>query len=364
MNRTKRLTLKFAKNGQNECPVWVGRHLIEKLGDLIHPTEYSNIFVVTDINVARFHLPHLLSVLRGNVSKIVLPNGDSEKQIDNVQEIWKVMLQSGCNRRSLVINFGGGVVSDIGGFAASTFMRGVTFINLPTTLLSAVDAGVGGKTGLNAFGVKNLIGTFTQPKQVLIDVDTLSTLPSRELVAGFAEVIKHGLVADAKYYQLVTSEPPTSFSVEELEEIIFKSCQIKGQIVLRDEVETGLRKILNFGHTVGHAIESLSLESSNPLLHGEAVAIGMCIEAKISNLLGLLSKTDFQIIIKGIVQLGLPHNIPQNMEEEAVLTKMGKDKKNIDGNINFSLLTEIGQAIFDQHVPKDIILSAMKAKTT
>lgn len=363
LNKTKKLNLKFSSNRQSECLVLVGKGLIDKLRELINPTDYSNIFVVTDVNVARFHLSRLLSALHENVGQIVLPSHDSEKHIGNVQKIWEAMLQSGCNRRSLVINLGGGVVSDIGGFAASTFMRGVDFVNLPTTLLSAVDASVGGKTGINMFGAKNMIGTFAQPKQVIIDVDVLSTLSSRELIAGFGEVLKHGLIADKKYYRLVASKIPLECSAKELEAIIFRSCQIKSKVVSQDEVENGLRKVLNFGHTIGHAVESLSLEGATPILHGEAVAIGMCTEARVSRLLGLVSRSELQAIVKTITWFGLPSEIPSEMEEEAILGKMGKDKKNVGDGINFTLLTGIGQAIFDQYVPKDIILSAMRMKT-
>jgi 3-dehydroquinate synthase len=359
----KKIDIGFLKNFQETCRIVVGRDLVNKIDKIIDWQNYSNIFVITDKKVANLYLKILLSKLPKNTKYIILPSSDIEKNIDNVQRIWTKMLNSGCNRHSLTINLGGGVVSDIGGFAAATYMRGINFVNVSTTLLSDVDASIGGKTGINFLGVKNLIGIFNQPKIVIIDVGMLTTISKRELTSGFAEIIKHGLINDKKYFDIVTSKMPIQFSLYELENIIFKSCQIKSSIVMRDENEKYLRKSLNFGHTVGHAIESLSLElDRTPLLHGESISIGMCVEAKMSYLLGLLPFKQLKIIEKRVEQIGLPTQVPVRMDIKKIIRNMENDKKNDKNGLNFTLLKEIGKVKINQRVSKDIIIEALDYK--
>jgi 3-dehydroquinate synthase len=268
------------------------------------------------------------------------------------------MHSAGCDKQSLVVNLGGGVIGDMGGFAASTYMRGVDYLNIPTTLLAQVDASIGGKTGIDFAGIKNLIGTFHQPVAVVIDTQTLATLPKREFLSGFAEIIKHGLIRDKKYYQEVTKKHPLKLSQDELVDIIARSCKIKAEIVESDPRESAYRKLLNFGHTIGHAIESLSLESCAPFLHGEAVSIGMLVEAKISQLDGMLSLPELQRIHQGLIKTDLPVYLT-NIEIAKILKKVQSDKKNEKGKVNFTLLQKIGKAVYNQNVSENVIIEAI-----
>ena len=240
-----------------------------QIADWVAERSYSRVFILTDQNVA----PHWLGKLkRGalqDAREIIIKPGESEKNLGTLQQIWQALLDGGCDRKSLLINLGGGVIGDMGGFAASTFMRGICFVQVPTTLLSQVDASVGGKVGVNFSSIKNLLGAFEQPDAAFIDLNTLSTLPTREYHSGFAEIVKHGLVFDRSYYQEL--QPLTTpLSSKELASVVSHSCQIKSQVVEQDTRESGLRKILNFGHTVGHAIESLSHKTLSPYLHGRS----------------------------------------------------------------------------------------------
>ncbi len=353
----KTIVVSLSAAGAQESTVYVGAGLLEKIAELAEVAGYSQIFVVTDENARRHWLDGLLGGLPEGTGVVVLPSGEEAKQIDSVQRIWAAMLAAGCDRKSLVINLGGGVVGDMGGFAASTYMRGVAFVNVPTTLLAQVDASVGGKTGFDFAGIKNLIGTFSQPVAIVIDTQTLATLPDAEFVSGFAEIIKHGLIRDARYYEQVTARPPRQFSEAELERIIYRSCQIKAEIVAADPKEGGARKLVNFGHTIGHAIEALSLEGPMPLLHGQAVAIGMVAEAKLSELLGMIAPTDVMRLAHGLARAGLPTAC--QVDAQAARAKMRSDKKNKKGSINFTLLKSIGEAVYDRTPPNELIDQAL-----
>lgn len=339
--------------------VFVGTGLIKNLPSLISLKNYSKIFVITDPLVGEQWFEKIQSSIPLKIEKIEIDAGEKAKNIETVKDIWEKLLLANCDRKSLIINLGGGVAGDMGGFAASTFMRGIDFLQIPTTLLSQVDASVGGKVGIDFGNVKNLIGAFNQPIAVVIDTQTLKTLPDREFIAGFAEIIKHGLISDFEYFNLVTSRKPLDFDNKELEKIILKSCQIKAGIVSKDEKESGLRKLLNFGHTAGHAIEALSLETDNPLLHGEAVSIGMIVAAKISQLLGNISKKDFASIKIGLINAGLPVLVP-NLPISKILDKIKSDKKGEKGEINWTLLKKAGKAIINQKVDEKIVISAIK----
>jgi len=324
-------------------PIYIGKNLLGNIVGLINLNGYSQVMVLTDNVVAGFWLKKITRAVGKNAVVAVIKNGEAEKNIDTVRTIWKKMVQSKLDRRSVVVNLGGGVVCDLGGFCAGTYMRGIDFVNIPTTLLSQVDAGIGGKTGLNFFGIKNNIGIFNQPKAVLTDVVFLSTLPERELISGMAEVIKHGIVADKKYFESVVGKKPVDFSSKELIEIVKKSCLIKTAIMEKDEKEMlGKRKILNFGHTVGHAIESLSQATDRPLLHGEAVGIGMVIESKLACLSGLLKEKDYLRIKDAIKNAGLPITTP-HIPVKKIIKKILVDKKNQSGRVLWSLPTAIGQ---------------------
>jgi len=238
-------------------------------------------------------------------------------------------------------------------------MRGVAFAAIPTTLLAQVDASIGGKTGINLAGIKNVVGVIRQPTAVIIDTETLKTLPQRELRSGFAEIVKHGLIADRSYFERVTSRPFSNWSEDELVDILFRSCEIKRITVESDERESGARKSLNFGHTLGHAIEALALRHGTPITHGEAVSIGMHAAAFISRVVGSCSASDLEAVTRGLTTVGLPTRLstPQNQEE--LLELMALDKKNVRGESRWTLLTCLGSCVWDRPVPADIVRQAI-----
>lgn len=355
------LTIKPDIKPQKATTIHIGSGAIEQISSLFDLSPYSVIFIVADKNV-RMHLKKLLKALPKDAVSVALPIGAQPKDLQGIQKIWMAMHWAGCDRQSLVINLGGGSIGDRGGFAASTYMRGVDFLNIPTTLLAQVDASVGGKTGFDYGGIKNLIGTFSQPVGVIVDPQLLDSLPPREFVSGFGEIIKHGLIWDKAHFKQATSKAPLKFTEAQLTGIIIQSIMIKAEIVQGDETETGMRKLLNYGHTVGHAIESLSLETSNPLLHGEAISIGMVAEAIIAHKQGIISAVERRMVEKALVKAGLPTTAP-GFKISDILKKMQSDKKNSHGELNFSLPDGIGRALYDQKVPKVVVNEALKAVT-
>jgi len=341
-------------------PIYFGNNLFTEIEKILSLKNYSKIFIVTDKNLQQTLLQQLQLNLSGKTECVVLSAGEKAKTLTNIKLIWTAMHDAQLDRKSLVINLGGGVITDMGGFAASTYMRGIDFVNIPTTLLSQVDASVGGKTGINFAEIKNLIGTFNQPKAIIIDTATLATLSERELVAGFAEIIKHGLIKDKNYFKKVTSKQPLEFSQQELLEIIKVSCEIKASVVQQDETENGQRKILNFGHTIGHAIESLCLGNLRPLLHGEAISIGIVAESELAKAKGLLTDKDLDIIKKSLLHAGLPINV-RGLSIDEIYTKMLSDKKNTFNQINFTLLSGIGNALYNQTSDEEAIKQAISS---
>jgi 3-dehydroquinate synthase len=281
--------------------------------------------------------------------------GEENKNIDYCIGVWKTMLDFGVERKALMINLGGGVVTDMGGFAAATFKRGIDFIHIPTTLLSQVDASVGGKTGIDLDNVKNIVGTFTQPKAVYVSTLFLRTLDDRQLLSGFAEIIKHGLIQDSGLYEQCKSTSYTSVP----RELIYRSVQIKNQIITEDPKELGLRKVLNFGHTIGHAIEGYSLyNDKNPLLHGEAIAIGMICEAYLSQKLVGLSAEELADIKSYFLSLYPKYNYTEEQYPQFI-ELMKNDKKNEHNKIGFSLLKSIGECQFNIYVSEEDIKEAL-----
>ncbi len=330
-----------------EYPIFIGRALIGKIPKLIDLAGYSQILIVSDENTSK------LFNLKLEASHISLPSGENHKNFQSVELILNKLHDMKADRKTLVVNLGGGNICDTSSFAASIYMRGLDVLQIPTTLLAQVDASIGGKTGINFAGVKNLVGTFKNPIGVIIDVDLLKTLPEREYLSGFAEIIKHGLIFDKKYFSTLRST--LKFSDSELEKIIERSCQIKAKIVAADPQEKNVRKILNFGHTIGHAIEALSLENPKPLLHGEAIFLGMIVENRISYISGLLNKKDF-LIIDGFLRKIVK---PVQLDTERILKKILFDKKNESGRINFTLLKALGRAIYNMEVDEKIIIEAL-----
>jgi 3-dehydroquinate synthase len=345
---------------KKQYSIFIGEGLLEQLPSLVNVSAYSKIIIITDTNIEKLFLPKVKQSFTDAVETIIIQPGEDEKNIDTVQVIWKKLQEFGCDRKSLIINLGGGVIGDMGGFAASTYMRGINFVNIPTTLLAAVDASVGGKTGIDFTEIKNLIGTFQQPAAIIIDTSVLKTLPEREFLSGFAEMIKQGLIQDKTYFQAIIAKKPMEFSQEELVPLIQKSCELKASLVMQDEKEEGKRKILNFGHTIGHAIEALSWNTATPLRHGEAVHLGMLVETKISNLSGILSDREAKVIEETLQQTGLPTKVKSIIVNE-IVNIIVNDKKNTKGQVNWVLLKNIGEAVYDQQVDDAIVRKAIES---
>ncbi|MGH7203705.1 MAG: 3-dehydroquinate synthase [Candidatus Levyibacteriota bacterium] len=358
----KQLTITFPPSTKNRnYPIYIGTNLVEKITSLFDLTQYSKIFVITDTTVEKLFLKKLLRNLPEQTKYIAVPPGEKAKHIESVMKIWTAMKDAGLDRKSLVINLGGGVIGDVGAFATSTYMRGLAFINIPTTLLAQVDESVGGKNGIDFAGIKNIVGTFDQPDGVIIDLQMLKTLPKRAFLASFVEIIKHGMIHDKHYFEKVTSKYPTDFTDEELIAIIYGSCEIKAYYVQNDEQEeNGKRKILNFGHTIGHAIEAIKLETDEPLLHGEAVSLGIIAESEISRQMGLLSSEEMGVIKHALQKADAPITVT-NIVIDDILKRIKSDKKNTFNKINFSLLQGIGNAVYNRQVPEEIISSGIKA---
>ncbi len=319
---------------------------------------YSKVFIITDENTGKFCLPVLQQKLPNldNFDIIEIPYGEENKNIDYCIGIWKMLLDFGADRNALVINLGGGVVTDMGSFAASTYKRGIDFLQIPTTLLSQVDASVGGKTGIDIDSVKNIIGTFSQPKAVIISEEFLQTLPKVQLTSGFAEVIKHGIIADASYYKdIVQLNSPKDITSAQIK----RSVEIKNEVVTEDPYEKGLRKILNYGHTIGHAVESWSLDNdSQPLTHGEAIAIGMICEAWLAYKTEILSAEALETIKNDILKFFSKYDLKRDIED-SLIEIMQHDKKNSSGNINFSLPDKIGNCRFNVVVSNQLITESL-----
>lgn len=337
-------------NQSEQYQITVADGLLARLSELFRFDAYSQVAVLTDTTIEANLLAMLRPSLPANALIISVAPGEQTKSIEGAATVWKQLLDHSFDRKSVLINFGGGVVGDLGGFIASTFMRGMDYINIPTTLLAQVDASVGGKTGVNFLGVKNIIGTFSQPKHVIIDIQTLATLPEREYISGFAEVLKHGLIHDEEYFRFATLKKPRDFTPQELMHIIERSVQIKAEIVTPDIHETtGRRKLLNFGHTFGHALEAIMLQLNTPILHGEAVALGMVVEAKLSELAGFITAADVERIRTVILQAGLPV-VLSALQPATLMEKISHDKKNEYGKVKWTLLKRIGEAVADCEV--------------
>jgi 3-dehydroquinate synthase len=336
-------------------PVFVGS-VTAGLNDFLSARLFSQVVVLVDRNTERDCLPIIESALEAYSPKIIsIPSGEIHKQIATCQIIWEKMLAYKLDRNALLINLGGGVIGDMGGFCASTFKRGIAFVQIPTTLLSMVDASVGGKLGIDFGEVKNSLGVFKDPDGVWIDPQFLVTLPPREIRSGFAEMMKHALIADRNQWKVYKSTPTNQFS--DWNEKIEQSVNIKKQVVLNDPHEKSIRKILNFGHTIGHAIESMFLTTEDYLLHGEAIAIGMICEAYLSHKYSTLTQAELAEIT-AMINHHFSHRVIPESTFEHIIDFMSNDKKNQHGQILFALLENIGKATFDVAVsPADILES-------
>lgn len=329
------------------------------LNELLDQKNYSKIFILVDTNTNEHCLPAFLSLMatEAPVEIIEIEPGEGLKSIVACVELWQLLTDMGADRKSLLINLGGGVITDLGGFVASTFKRGIDFINVPTTLLAMVDASVGGKTGVDLGHLKNQIGTITSPAMVVIDPVYLHTLSQQEMRSGLSEMLKHGLIADREYWEKFQELDKLDF--EDIDELIYDSVRIKNDIVMTDMTENGIRKTLNFGHTLGHAIESHFLGTDTPLLHGEAVAIGMLLESFISMRKQMLSAGEY-LEIKNTISDIYPMVKITERDTDSIMQLLVHDKKNEYGNIRFCLLEGIGKGVIDQEADNQLILSAFR----
>lgn len=337
----------------------VERGVLERLGDYV-PQKAGRVFVVTTEDVWSLHHVTIESALRGHSwHRIVFPGGEERKRLSSVEAMAEQMMEAGGDRSSLVVAFGGGIVTDLGGFLAAVFMRGIPVIQIPTTLLAQVDAAVGGKTGANLVSGKNLIGAFHQPLVVLTDPNVLVTLPEREYRAGLFEVIKHGIIRSEPLFRLMQQESSRVFArePEAVEQMVAESVRIKCEVVSADEKEGGLRKILNFGHTVGHAIEAETKYSR--FLHGEAVGIGMKAAAHLSRLTGRLSGGECDEIVAVVDQYG-PFPTLHGVSADRIMPRLVKDKKAVQGTVHFVLAQGIGSTEVVAGLPVEVVREAVE----
>ncbi len=332
--------------GERSYPIYIGSGLLKK-PELFKPwIADKSVFVVTNTTVGPLYSRTLIQTISGDaksVHEIILPDGESYKDWATLQKIFDALLTHGADRKSVLIALGGGVIGDMVGFAAASFMRGIRFIQVPTTLLAQVDSSVGGKTGINHPLGKNMIGAFHQPVAVIADLNTLKSLPPRELSAGLAEVIKHGAIADTEFFDWIEAHRQELLSCDSsaMSHAVERSCEIKSAVVAADEKESGIRAILNFGHTFGHAIESGL--GYGEWLHGEAVGCGMVMAADLSSRLGYLNAEEVSRIKKLIAAMGLP-DCPPKLGNSRFFDLMRIDKKSEGGEIRYITLERIGKA--------------------
>lgn len=348
----------------NGYQIFFNENGYEKINVFISENNYSSIFILVDEHTNEYCLPKFLPNLATEIpiEIIEIESGEEIKNITTCVEIWSILSELGADRKSLIINLGGGVITDIGGFIASTFKRGIDFINVPTTLLGMVDASIGGKNGVDLGNLKNQIGVINVPKMLLISTDFLETLSQREMRSGLAEMLKHGLIYDKNYWNtfvIPIQEESQKIDFADFDALIYRSIEIKNEIVKQDPTENGIRKALNFGHTLGHAIESHFLESETPLLHGEAIAIGMILESYLSKEKELLSNEEFQQIKYIISTIYEPHNFSDE-DIISIQNLLIHDKKNEYGKVQFALLNGIGKIIINQSVENESIINSFR----
>lgn len=315
---------------------------------LFAENKFSKIGILMDENTFTHCYP-LVKYFLPSHKIILIKSGEENKTLHTCIEIWKSLTENHFDRKSLLINLGGGVICDMGGFCAATYKRGIDFINIPTTLLSQVDASIGGKLGIDFDGLKNHIGVFKDPKFVIINPAFVKTLDNRQVRSGYAEIIKHSLIADKNIWHSITQK---KIEDGDWETFVTRSIEIKYKVVQEDPLEKGIRKILNFGHTIGHAIESHYLETEVPLLHGEAIAIGMICEAYLSQQLAGLTENEFKEIESFIFQLYGSVNIPETAISKIAEATL-QDKKNENSEIKCTLISAIGKSVYDQTISLD-----------
>ena len=345
---------------ENQIHITYGITAFEDLHIELTKKQYSSVFILVDSNTKSFCLDRFFKYCPIKVNAVLnMAAGEENKNLKTCEKLWHHLSEHGADRNSVLINLGGGVVTDLGGFVACTFKRGIDFYNIPTTLLAMVDASVGGKTGIDLGPLKNQIGIIREPENVIVDAAWLNTLPYEELRSGFAEMLKHGLIANPSYWDSLKSL--TQLTPQRVENFIKPSIEEKTKVVLVDPHEKGLRKILNFGHTLGHAIESYYLTNTKKprLLHGEAIAIGMILEAYLATHCSGLAKILAEEIKKTFVTF-FPKVIISTTDQNGILELLRHDKKNKAGRINFVLLKAIGVPHIDVEVPQALFSKAFE----
>lgn len=350
--------------GERSYPIFIGNGLLQDKALLASSVKGNKVLIVSNETVAPLYMDTVAESLgQFNPVRVILPDGEQYKNLEYLNRIFDSLLENRCDRDVTLVALGGGVIGDMTGFAAACYQRGVNFVQIPTTLLAQVDSSVGGKTGVNHPLGKNMIGAFYQPKAVFIDIDTLATLPDNELSAGLAEVIKYGLIIDADFFYWLQKnmQKMVKRNNEALTHAIRRSCEIKADVVARDEREGGVRALLNLGHTFGHAIEAS--QGYGKWLHGEAVAAGMVMAADLSHRLDWLTQNDVIAIRDLITEAGLPCKGPGEMVVEEYLKFMAVDKKVKEGKMRFVLLRKIGEAIVTGDVSRDQIAATLRACT-
>ncbi|MFI3186312.1 MAG: 3-dehydroquinate synthase [Methylococcaceae bacterium] len=347
--------------GERSYPIYIGSGLLSQSELITSHIKSKQVVVVTNETIAPLYLEAVLKNLAGySVETVILPDGEQFKTLDFVSQIFDKLLSCKFSRNATLIALGGGVVGDMGGFAAACYQRGIAFLQIPTTLLAQVDSSVGGKTGVNHPLGKNMIGAFYQPQCVIADADVLDTLDDRQLSAGLAEVIKYGLIRDLEFFEWLENNIDALLARDKqaLAYAIERSCINKAEIVAEDETETGIRATLNLGHTFGHALETGA--GYGKFLHGEAVAIGTCQAADLSKRLGWLNEGDVTRIIGLFKKARLPVEPPEDMDAARFLDLMAVDKKNVDGQIRLILLEKIGIATLPVDVALDLLEMTLK----
>jgi 3-dehydroquinate synthase len=341
--------------------IWIAPGLLHRLDEFIAPLAPTSLHIVTNTVVGPIYLESVEIACKriAPTTCSTIADGESAKSLDTVVHVIDALVRARADRGSLVVALGGGVVGDVAAFAAAVFMRGVGVVQVPTTLLAQVDSSVGGKTGVNHASGKNLIGAFHQPSVVVSDTSLLRSLPARELSAGLAEVLKHGLLADAEYFERTVHEMPALLALDDeaLASAIARSCQIKAKIVGHDERERGERALLNLGHTFGHAIEALT--GFETWLHGEAVGCGLCLAADLSSRLGLIGTAEVRRVADAVSSARLPARI-EGLSKAGAIDAMRGDKKTLAGRIRFILLERIGRAI-QSEAPEALVEESLSA---
>jgi len=320
----------------------------------------GKVFLATEENIDKLWGEYFDNFIDSEgIRKVVVPSGENNKKIDSVAKIWQFLSENGADRKSLLINIGGGMLTDLAGFAASTFKRGIHFLNIPTTLLSQVDASVGGKTGINFNGLKNEIGTFQEPEAVIVNTGFLKTIDTENFKSGFAEMIKHGLIHNPSHLEDLKNFDLQNIDYDVLQQLINDSVDVKIWFVSNDPTEKDIRKALNFGHTVGHAFESFAMEKGTPVHHGFAVAYGMIAELYLSVKKCGFPETECKSLSAWLKEIYGKFEIGEESFER-LYKLMTHDKKNESGRINFTLLPETGKIAIDQHCEKELIMEALK----